>query len=238
MKAPMLAKMPKKHKRSELLWQTIEGGIILAIVCLIMAFFVLDFTTSIVMCSLSLACIVLYFAIERKLEYDLVKVHRIKYTVDPSMRESRANILLWGVVIAGLATGNFFLHFARHHVHVSDIPLSAPFYKQAIALVFLTIVACLLAHAMHHSYHFARQLNLKGIHQARTLKSYIFAFSGTFIIVYIALLFTPFHANFVYALLAAGIYVLFREFQRYDRKQYRRNIHALHKKTSQTTKRR
>lgn len=222
--------LPKKQKRSEMLWQTVEGGIILSVVCLVVAFFVLDFVTSIILCALSLVCIILYFVIEHKIEYDLVKVHRIKYTHDPSMRESRANILLWGVVIAGLAIGNFFLQFARHGVTVGDIPMTAPFYKDAIALLFLTVVACLLAHAMHHSYHFARQLNVKGIHQARTIKSYILAFTYTFIIVYILLLFTPFNADFGFALLAAGLYVIFREFQRYDRRNYRKNVLKLHAK--------
>lgn len=228
------SQLPKRKQKSEVLWQTLDAAVILAVVCLIFALFIHNFAISILLCVLSLSSIMLYLSIEYKIEYKLVKARRIKPDHNPAMEESRANLLLWGIIISGLAIGNFFLQFARHGVTVSDIPVTAPFYKNAIALMFLTVVTCLLAHALHHSYHFSRNLGIAGIHQARTIKSYILAFFYTFIIVYVALLLSPYDADLDYALLAGALYIGFREFQRYDRKNHRKHIHALHQKIRPT----
>jgi len=224
--------LPKSKQKAEIFWQTMDITVVLAVVCLILAFFTRNFVLSLLLCGLSLASIIVYFLVEYKLEYKLVKARRIKPNHNPAMEESRANLLLWGVVIAGLAIGNFFLYFTRHGVTLHDIPTTAPFYKDALALIFLTIVACLLAHALHHSYHFSKNLQLAGIHQARTIKSYVLAFVYTFVGVYILLLVSSYHADLVFALLAAALYIGFREFQRYDRKNHRKSVHRLHKKVS------
>jgi len=224
--------LPKNKQKTEIFWQTLDIAVVLAVVCLILAFFTRNFMLSMLLCVLSLMSIVVYFLVEYKLEYKLVKARRIKPDHNPAMEESRANLLLWGVVIAGLAIGNFFLHFTRHGVMPHEIPTTAPLYKDAVALIFLTIVTCLLAHALHHSYHFSKNLQLAGIHQARTIKSYVLAFLYTFVGVYVLLLISSYHADLVFALLAAVLYIGFREFQRYDRKNHRKSIHILHKKVS------
>lgn len=224
--------LPKNKLKAEIFWQTLDVTVVLTVVCLILAFFTRNFVLSMLLCGLSLVSIVVYFLVEYKLEYKLVKAKRIQPNHNPAMEESRTNLLFWGIVIAGLAIGNFFLHFARHGVVPHEIPTTAPLYKDAIALTFLTIVACLLAHALHHSYHFSKNLQLAGIHQARTIKSYVLAFLYTFIGVYVLLLVSSYHADLVFALLAAVFYIGFREFQRYDRKNHRKSVHRLHKKVS------
>lgn len=221
-------------QKAEIFWRTLDVTVVLAVTCLVLALFTHNFVLSMVLCAFSLFSIVTYFAVEHKLEYKLVKAKRIKPHHNPAMEESRANLLLWGVVIAGLAIGNFFLHFARHDVAVSYIPVTAPFYKDALALMFLTIAACLLAHALHHSYHFSKNLDLSGIHHARTIKSYVLAFLYTFAGIYIVLLLTPYSPDVSFALLAAILYIGFREFQFYDRKNHRKSIHKLHKKVRST----
>lgn len=230
----MSGQLPKHKQKAEIFWQTLDATVILAVVCLIFALFIDNFLVSILLCVLSLVSIVTYLSIEYKIEYKLVKAKRIKQERNPAMEESRANLVVWGIIIAGLAIGNFFLQFARHGVSVSDIPVTAPFYKNAIALMFLTVVTCLLVHALHHSYHFSKNLGLAGIHQARTIKSYVLAFLYTFVIVYVILLFSPYDADLDFALLAGALYFGFREFQRYDRKNHRKSIHKLHKKMHAT----
>jgi hypothetical protein len=222
------AQIPKRKQKAEVLWQVLDVVVILAVICFIFALFIDNFAVSVLLCILSLASIIKYLVIEYKIEYKLVKARRIKQEKNPAMEESRANLLLWGAIIAGLAIGNFFLQFARHGVTVNDIPITAPFYKNAIALMFLTVVTCLLVHALHHSYHFSKNLGLAGIHQARTIKSYVLAFFYTFVIVYVILLLSPYDADLDFALLAGIIYLGFREFQRYDRKNHRKHIHKLH----------
>lgn len=218
----------------EIFWRTLDATVVLAVVCLLLALFTHNFLLSVTLCALSLLSIIAYFVVEHKLEYKLVKAKRIKPDHNPAMEESRANLLLWGVIIAGLAIGNFFLHFARHDVTVSYIPVTAPFYKDALALIFLTVVACLLAHALHHSYHFSKNLDISGIHHARTIKSYVLAFLYTFAGIYVVLVFTPYSPDVSFALLAAILYIGFREFQFYDRKNHRKNVHKLHKKVHTT----
>ncbi len=225
-----IPQLPKRVQRIEIFWRTLDAAVVLAVVCLLLALFTHSFVLSLTLCALSLLSIALYFIVEHKLEYKLVKAKRIKPDHNPAMEESRANLLLWGIIITGLAIGNFFLHFARHGVTVSYIPPTAPFYKDAIALMFLTIVACLLAHALHHSYHFSKNLDLSGIHHARTIKSYVLAFLYTFAGIYLVLVFTPYSPDMSFALLAAILYIGFREFQFYDRKNRRKHIHTLHKK--------
>lgn len=228
------AYLPKHKQKAEIFWRSLDITVVLAVVCLVLAFFTRNFIISVLLCVLSLASIVVYFFIEYKIEYKLVKTRRIKQEFNPAMEESRANLLVWGVVIAGLAISNFLLQFARHGVSVSDIPATAPFYKNAIALMFLTVVACLLAHVLHHSYYFSKNLGLAGIHQARTIKSYVLAFLYTFVIVYVLLLSSSYHADLHFALLAAVLYIGFREFQRYDRKNHRKSVQALHRKVRST----
>lgn len=228
----MSAQIPKRKQKAEIFWQTLDTTVILAVVCLVFALFIDNFLVSIFLCVLSLISIVTYLGIEYKIEYKLVKARRIKQEKNPAMEESRTNLVVWGIVISGLAIGNFFLQFARHGVSVSDIPVTAPFYKNAIALMFLTVVTCLLVHALHHSYHFSKSLGLAGIHQARTIKSYVLAFLYTFVIVYVILLFSPYDADLDFALFAGILYLSFREFQRYDRKNHRKSVHTLHKKVS------
>lgn len=224
--------LPKRKQHIEIFWQIIDVTVVLAVICLIFAFFIDSFVISLLLCVLSLISLITYLVVEHKIEYKLVKARRITQERNPAMEESRINLLVWGLVIAGLAIGNFFLQFARHGVTVHDIPVTAPFYKNAIALMFLTVVTCLLVHALHHSYHFSKNLGLSGIHQARTIKSYALAFFYTFVIVYIFLLFSPYDADLDFALLAGLLYLGFREFQRYDRKNHRKSIHTLHKKIS------
>lgn len=221
-------KLPKRKRRLEIIWRTLDATIIAAVVCIIFAFFTHDPLLSIMLSGLALASIITYFLIEHKLEYELVTLHRIKNTA-PSQRDSIANFIIWGVVISGLAIGNFFLHFMRHDIMPADVPTTAPIYQSGLALMFLTVVACLLAHVLHHGFHFSRNLKLVGIHKARTIKSYILAVLYTFIGVYILLRILRFDTDVDLALLAALLYVGFREFQRYDRKNRRKVVRLLHK---------
>ncbi len=226
-------KIPKKKRRLEIIWRTLDATIIIAVVSIVFAFFTQDPLLSITLSGLALASIATYFLIEHKLEYELVTLHRIKSTTR-QQRDSIANFVVWGVVIAGLAIGNFFLHFMRHDIMPGDVPTTAPIYESGLALMFLTVVACLLAHVLHHGFRFTTDLKLVGIHKARTIKTYILAVLYTFIGVYILLRIFRFNTDVDLALLAALLYVGFREFQRYDRKNHRKVVRLLHRDISLT----
>lgn len=229
-------KLPKKKRRLEIIWRTLDATIVLAIVSVIFAFFTQDAWLSITLSGLALVSIFVYFLIEHKLEYELVTLHRIKQTNIPQQRDSIINFVIWGTVIAGLAIGAFFLHFIRHDIMPADVPTSAPIYQSGLALMLLTVVACLLAHVLHHGYHFSRDLKLVGIHKARTIKTYILGVVYTFIGVYVLLRVFRYDTDVDLALLAAVLYIGFREFQRYDRKNHRKTVHLLHKTTTRTSK--
>jgi hypothetical protein len=225
--------LPSKKQRTELARQTLEIAIILAVICAATVLFTQNIVAGLLLYGLSLGSIVLYLLFEHKLEYEVIKSHRSK-RLTSDMYESRANLLLWGIIIAGLAIGNFLLLFIRHGTTVGEIPPTALLYQDAVGLMFTTIVFCLLAHILHYRYHLYKGLGLVGIHKARTIKSYVLASFYTVAIISIAFLLTPYHSDLFFAVVAAVLYIAFREFQRYDRKNHRKAVHLLHHKITIT----
>ncbi len=219
---------PVKKLRTEVLWQTLDISAILIVVCIAIALFTHNIWLSVVLCLLALASVVLYLLLEYKLEYQLVKQRRPKQKIDPTLTERRRNIFVWGSVITLLGIGNFLFLFTRHGTSFTEIPTTALIYKNAVVLLFTTIVMCLLAHILHHRYHFSKTLKLKGIHKARTIKSYTLALLYTLVAIYIVIVITPYSTDILYAFLAAFLYIGFREFQRYDRENRRKFVHMLH----------
>lgn len=219
--------IPVKKLRTEVLWQTLDISAILIVVCIAIALFTHNIWLSIVLCLLALASVVLYLLLEYKLEYQLVKAQRPRQKIDPTLTERRRNIFVWGSVITLLGIGNFLFTFTRHGTSFTEIPTTALLYKNALVLLFTTIVVCLLAHILHHRYHFSKTLKLKGIHKARAIKSYTLALLYTLTIVYIVIVITPYSTDIIYAFLAAFLYIGFREFQRYDRENRRTYVRKL-----------
>ena len=223
------------HKRkSEAVWQAIDTAVILAVACTVTALLTHDIKASALLFAFALASVTVYLLIELKLEHARLSLNHLMKQHRTATAQSRANLLLWGVVIGGLTSANFYLFFTRHGVSASTVPGTAPLYKDAVALMGMTMALCLLARILHHRYHFSKQLELTGIHYARHLKAYVLSFLYTFAAMYCVLLLVPdYSVNIGFAVLAAGLFVSVCEFQRYDRQHHRGAIHALHLKNAQ-----
>ena len=223
--------LPSKWQRREMLWQVLDTAAILAIACSVTAWFTHNVGISLILFVSSLVSVVLYLLLELRYEQVYFSAKELSQQSNAVQPESRANLLLWGVIIGCLAAGNFVWFFARHGVNIAAIPITAPIYKDAVALAALTIILCLLAGVLHQRYHFAKSLGLTGLQKAIHVKSYVLSLLFTLAIIWLALLISPYQADYFFAVIAALLFWGFREFQRYDRQHHRSAIRALHKST-------
>lgn len=221
-------KLPTYKQRREIAWQAVDAAAIAAIASLLVGVFVQNALFALFIFGLSITAVTVYLLIELKLEQMHALSSHHTHSHDPLMRDSRKDALLWGGIIGILAIGNFWLYFERHGVNYAAIPATAPIYKEAVILSGLTVASCLLARTLHHRFHFSRRLELKGLRLARHLKAYVLSFLYTALLVYAAILLSPYGANISFALLAILPFVALREFQRFDRKHHRAALKALH----------
>lgn len=221
-------KLPSHKQRGEVLWQVVDIAAIAAIASAAVGLFAQNILFGIAIFGVSVASITIYLLLELWLEQAHAAFSHHTHHHDPYLHDSRTNLLLWGAIIGGLAVGNFWLYFVRHGVTIAEIPLTAPLYREAVILAGLTVVACLIARTVHHRVHFSRKLELQGLRKARHLKAYALAFAYTFLLLYGAILLSPYGANISFALLALIPFIGLKEFQRFDRKHHRKNLAALH----------
>jgi Ca2+-transporting ATPase len=75
-----------------------------------------------------------------------------------SSPRQQPTMVKFGLLVGALAYVNYWLFFARHSLSSANLDLNLPLYKQATALVFVTLSLCLLVHLMfvrsHHHKHF------------------------------------------------------------------------------------
>lgn len=228
-------KLPTYRQRREIAWQTLDVAVIAAVTSVAVGVFTKSAWNGLAIFGFAVVSVVLYLLIELKLEQAHAAFSHHTHRHDPYLHDSRTNLLLWGLIIGGLAIGNFWLYFIRHGVTASEIPATAPLYREAVILAGLTMVVCLLARTVHHRFHFSRKLELRGLQKARHLKAYTLAFAYTFALLYGAILLSPYGANISFALLVLLPFITLKEFQRYDRKHHRQQIKELHAQTLRET---
>jgi magnesium-transporting ATPase (P-type) len=144
--------------------------------------------------------------------------------------------LLWcGLLTSGLSYLNFLWFFDRNGIHPQYLAATSVIHTRATALVVLTIVLCMFVHLVQSRTHlgmFSRyQLHNKRFWWAMALSAGI-----TMLVILSPWDTGYFHsgaltaADWLYAVGAATIFVVIREFQRHNRKHHRRAVLELHNK--------
>ena len=154
--------------------------------------------------------------------------------------EAVTDFALSGLLAASLAYANFLFFFARHHSSVVHVELGNRTYMSATILTYLTIVLC----------QFVNLMLVRTDERERVLTRYIWgnkklliAFAISFFCIFNIMynpLVRPYFAagpldlsDWLYAILAATIFLTVRLFQRYTRRHSRKAVLELHQKTSQ-----
>lgn len=146
--------------------------------------------------------------------------------------------LVWcGTLIGGLAFLNYMWFFARNGISAEHLAAHSPIHLQATALTYLTLVLCLLANILlrrgQHGLFSRYQLHNRGFWLAMGLSFFSIAN-----IIYNPWIQSYFHtaplsiADWLTALGATALFILIREFQRYNGKHHRRTVVALHQATT------
>ena len=146
--------------------------------------------------------------------------------------------LLWcGILIGSLAFGNFLLFFNRVGVSPRGIQAGSLLHMKATAITYLTIVLCQLGNILQRRSKnglFTRyQLHNKRLWMAMALS--LFCVSNVIYNPWIAPYFKASSITLVdwlYAILAAIIFLGIREFQRYSSQHSRANIIHLHRQAN------
>lgn len=146
--------------------------------------------------------------------------------------------ILYGLFAAGLAYGNFLLFFARHHAVAVHFDPHLALYAKATILTYLTVVLC----------QFTNLLIVRSDNAASFFSKYLWSNKklliafGFSLLCILNIMYNPvirpyFNAgplavtDWLYALLAAAIYLCVRLFHRYSNKHHSREVVLeLHKK--------
>jgi Ca2+-transporting ATPase len=145
--------------------------------------------------------------------------------------------LLWcGLLIGGFAFANYIWFFERNGVNPQNLAAGSDIHMKAAALTYLTIVLCQLTNIMQRRSSggfFSRyQFHNKQFWMAIALS--LFCVLNIIYNPWIAPYFKagPLGAiDWLYALGAAALFILIREFQRHNRKHHRKVVLELHRKT-------
>lgn len=225
----MILHIHKKHLK----WQALELAAMLGIACGIASIW-LGAQAAMIFTAVFL-CTTLYTLLEHRVEKKHIRTAKVRHHHILALPESRQTVLWCGLLIGGLAVGNFLFFFVRHGVNIAQVPVTAPIYTEATALAGLTVLLCILAHLLHHRLHLSLHLELPRIRKQRLLLGYAGVTLCMLLFVYVALRIAtqPLQmltkTDWSFALLAAGVFVVVREFQRYDRKHHRKALHSLHR---------
>lgn len=159
-----------------------------------------------------------------------VMTERPRNPKDHILNKHSITDLAWcGLLIGGLAFMNFLLFFLRNNISATGADKSTPeLYLQATTLTYLTVVLCQLfnilqrrsEHGLFTRYQF---------HNKQLWIALAFSMLCVVNIIYNPLL-TPYFgthalsvADWIYAIIAAGIFIAFREIQRHANKHHTRD---------------
>lgn len=157
----------------------------------------------------------------------------------PRHHDGLAKYLAFGAVAAALAYANFLFSFARNGLEPDYVSINNPYYFKAAALALVTMVLCqainlLLVRANDHESFFTGHLtNNKKLLVAFAASLFIMA-----IIIYAPGVRSYFGTgplslvDWLWAIVAGGIYLGARLLQRHTRKHSRRAVIALHREVA------
>lgn len=152
------------------------------------------------------------------------------YTKEPAI-----NVFAFGLLAAVLAYANYVLYFARQSLSARYVSTNNPFYFKATAVALATLFLCqglnlLLARASHHERFFTNHLWKN--------QKLVIGFGISLLVLLVAVYTPPLNrwlkldnlsiGDWLWALVATGIYLGFRLLQRHTRKHSRQAVIALH----------
>lgn len=154
-------------------------------------------------------------------------------------KESTSNVVAFGLLAAGLVQANFLLYFARSGLSSQYASTNNPYYFKATTIALLTLVLCqciniLLARAAHHKRFFTRHL----VTNKKLLWAFGFSLFGILTITYVDSLAHLFNTgsltfwDWLWAIVAASIYLGFRLLQRHTRQHTHKAVLDLHRKVT------
>lgn len=164
--------------------------------------------------------------------------------MDEKPRNPKDHILNWkavgdlvwcGILIGGFAFLNYIWLFDRQGVEAQHLASGSGVHMQATALTYLTIVLCQLANILQRRTS-AGFFSRYQFHNRQLWLSMAFSMFCVLNIIYNPWIAPYFHSgplgaiDWLYALGAAMVFILIREFQRHNRKHHRHEVVALHKK--------
>lgn len=156
-------------------------------------------------------------------------------------KRSIVDVMWCGLLIGGLAFLNYMWFFERNGVDPQYLTANTPIHLQATALTYLTLILCLVINVLQRRSKdglFTKyQLHNKSMWLAMALS--LFSIINIIYNPWIASYFHSAPLTFVDWLTAIGataIFVLVREFQRYNRKHHRKIVVELHRKIHAVSK--
>jgi Ca2+-transporting ATPase len=155
-----------------------------------------------------------------------------------SLARASASIFWCGLLIGGLAFANYLWVFARNHVDPGGLGAASLIHQKATTLAFLTIVLCQLAVVLQYR---SRQglFTRYQLHNKKLWLALAFSLACTLAIIYVPFL-SPFFGasslgltSWLSALAATVLFILIREFQRYEQQHHRHVVLKLHQASQQ-----
>lgn len=148
-------------------------------------------------------------------------------------RRSLIDLAWCGILIGGFAFANYLFFFHRNHIDPQGLASDSLIHMKATALTYLTIVLCQLANILQR-----RSVNglftKYQLHNRQLWLSIAFSLFCVIMIIY-----SPINAYFragpldaidwLFAVMAAAVFIAIREFQRHQGKHHREAVIALHK---------
>ncbi len=153
-------------------------------------------------------------------------------------RQSLKDVIWAGILIGGLTFVNFIFFFVRRGIDPSSVENGSTLHMQATSLTYVTIMICQLLNILHlRSEHgiFTRYQ----LHNSRLLFAYGLSLFFVANIIYNPWISPFFRAagislgDWITALVAGAIFVIFRETFHYGKRDHRDKIIDLHKNTQQ-----
>lgn len=148
--------------------------------------------------------------------------------------------LAWaGALIGSMAYINYLLFFERQGIGPSAVPAETPVHFKAMAITYLTIVLCQLANIlMRRSKHglFTRYQ----LHNRRLWGAIGLSLTAVLVIIYVPFVSKYFMTgplgivDWLYAIGAMSLFIIIREFQRYDHQHHRKHVIAAHRSFAHT----
>lgn len=160
------------------------------------------------------------------------KPHHLKIPATLIDRPALVDAAWAGLLAGGLAITNYLYYLERHNVPGNLIPADTPIHWKAMTIVLATLTLCHLANIFI-------QRSPRGLLSGHQMHNVLLWITSAFVVFLLwVAVYAPVFADYfktmpltfqdwVFVGLAVLVYILLREFQRYDRQHHRKHVVAL-----------